>query len=95
MVIFLSAALTKEVQEALLQGAYGKDTPAAIVFRTGWPEEKLIRCTVGTLHEHALQEGIRSTALILVGGFLKTGTVPERSCLYDPGFTTGYRKGYR
>lgn len=95
MVIFLSASLTQEVQEALLQGAYVQDTPAAIVCRTGWPEEKLIRCTVGKLHEHALQEGIRKTALILVGDFLKQGAVPERSCLYDPGFSTGYRQSWR
>lgn len=93
MVIFLSAALTEPVQEALLQGAYTGDTPAAVVYMTGWPEEKLIRCTVGTLHETALREGIRKTALILVGDFLKKEAVPHRSCLYDPGFTTGYRKG--
>ncbi len=93
MVIFLSAGLAKQVQEALLQGAYTKDTPAAIVYKTSWPEEKLIRCTAGTIYEHAQKEGIHKTALILVGDFLKSGNVPERSRLYDPSFTTEYRKG--
>ena len=93
MVIFLSASMTAGVQEALLQGAYTKKTPAAIVCRTGWPREKLIRCTVGTLHENAQKEGITKTALILVGDFLKREAGAERSRLYDPSFTTGYRKG--
>ncbi len=93
MVIFLSAGMTEQVRDALLQGAYDEETPAAIVYKTGWPEEKLIRCTVGTLHECALREGIRKTALILVGDFLKSGNVPERSRLYAPDFTTEYRQG--
>ena len=93
MVIFLSTSRTAGVQEALLQGAYTKKTPAAIVCRTGWPREKLIRCTVGTLHENAQKEGITKTALILVGDFLKREAGAERSRLYDPSFTTGYRKG--
>lgn len=91
MVIFLSAALTEEVQAALLEGAYTDDTPAAIVYMTGWPQEKLIRCSVGELHETALRENITRTALILVGDFLRQDHVPERSRLYDPAFSTGYR----
>ncbi len=93
MVIFLSAGMTKQVQEALLKGAYTEDTPAAIVYKASWPEEKIIRCTVSTLNQRATEEGICKTALILVGDFLKSGNVPERSRLYDPSFTTGYREG--
>ncbi len=91
MVIFLSASMTKEVQEALLEGAYREDTPAAIVFKATWPEEKLIRCTVGTLDKAARDNGITATALILVGDFL--GGSFERSRLYDPAFTTAFRRG--
>ena len=91
MVIFLSASMTKEVQEALLDGAYREDTPAAIVFKATWPEEKLIRCTVGTLDRAARDNGITATALILVGDFL--GGSFERSRLYDPAFTTAFRRG--
>ncbi len=93
MVIFLSAGMTEQVREALLRGAYKEDTPAAIVYKVSWPEEKLLRCSVGTLHECAVREGISKTALILVGDFLKKGNVPERSRLYAPDFTTEYRKG--
>ena len=91
MVIFLSAGMLEGVQEALLQGAYIPSTPAAIVYKATWPEEKIVRCTVGTLADSGRQAGIRSTALILVGDFLQPNY--ERSKLYDPSFTTGFRKG--
>lgn len=91
MVLFLSAGMLKEVQEALLQGAYTEETPAALVYKATWPEEKVVRCTVGTLPACGKAAGITKTALVLVGQFL--GEHGERSRLYDPNFTTGYRKG--
>lgn len=91
MVLFLSAGMMKNVQEELLKGAYNSKTPAAIVYKATWPEEKVVRCTVGTLAESGRKAGITKTALLLVGDFL--GEDYERSKLYDPGFTTGFRKG--
>ena len=91
MVIFLSAGMLDQVQAQLLQGAYTPDTPAAIVYKATWPEEKIVRCTVGTLAARGAQAGIRKTALILVGDFLGRGGY-ERSKLYDPSFTTEYRE---
>lgn len=93
MVIFLSASLLEEVQAELLCGAYAEDTPAAIVYKASWPEEKIVRCTVGTIAESARQAGITKTALVLVGGFL--GDHYERSKLYDPAFATEFRKAAR
>ena len=91
MVIFLSAGMTEKVsEELLLGGVYTENTPAAIVYKATWPEEKVVHCTVGTLGAAALAHGICKTALILVGDFL-AGTT-ERSRLYDPSFETGYRK---
>ena len=91
MVIFLSIGLIDKVQEALLQGAYTSATPAAVVYKASWPEQKIVRCTVGTLAESTRRNGITKTALIVVGDFL--GTRYERSKLYDPAFTTAFRKG--
>lgn len=91
MVIFLSAGLLEQVQEALLKGAYTESTPAAIVYKATWPEEKIVHCTVGTLARSGAAEGIRKTALILVGDFLSCSY--ERSKLYDPAFTTEFREG--
>ena len=91
MVIFLSIGLVDKVQEALLQGAYTPGTPAAVVYKATWPEERIVRCSVGTLAESVHAAGITKTALIVVGDFL--GTRYERSRLYDPAFTTEFRKG--
>ena len=93
MVLFLSAGMLERVQAELLAGgAYRSDTPAAIVYKATWPEEKLVRCTLGGLAEAGAAAGIRKTALVLVGDFLG-GTAYRRSCLYDPAFTTGCRQG--
>lgn len=93
MVLFLSAGLLEKAQAELLQGTYQEDTPAAIVYKATWPEETIVRCTVGTLAKTGAEHGIRKTALVLVGEFL-TATPPyDRSKLYDPDFTTEYRKG--
>lgn len=92
MAIFLSAGMQERVQAALLAGgAYTENTPAAIVYKATWPEEKIVRCTVGTLAESGNAAGIWKTAIILVGGFLGQGY--ERSKLYDPAFTTEFRRG--
>ena len=91
MVIFLSSTLMDDVQKDLLAGGeYTEDTPAAIVYKATWPDQKVFRCTVGTIAETAERENIHKMALILVGGFL--GKDYDRSKLYHPGFTTEFRK---
>ena len=67
MVIFLSTGLLKELSRELIRGGYQETTPAAIVYKATWPEEKAVVCQVGTLYETALREHITKTALILVG----------------------------
>ena len=92
LVLFLSAGMLDKVREELLRGgAYTAETPAALVYKATWPEEKVVRCTVGTLARTAQEAGIRKTALVLVGDFL--GDTYSRSKLYDPAFTTGFREG--
>jgi precorrin-4/cobalt-precorrin-4 C11-methyltransferase len=90
LILFLSSGLLEQVQTELLSGGYSLDTPAAIVYKATWPEEKVIRCTVGTLARAAQENGITKTALITVGNFL--GHNYERSKLYDPDFSHAYRE---
>lgn len=90
MVLFLSTSLTKTLQEELLAGGYTQQAPAAIVYKATWPDERIFRCTVGTLHETATQNELKKTALIVVGGCL--GDEYMRSLLYHPGFTTEFRE---
>lgn len=91
MVLFLSTGLLKELTSELTAGGYSEDTPAAIVYKATWEDEKKVICTVGTLQETAEREGITKTALILVGEVIGSQTY-ERSKLYDSGFTTEYRQ---
>ena len=91
MAVFLSGGMLERVQEELLKGAYTEDTPAALVYKATWPEEKTVRCTVGTLAQAGEQAGIRKTALVLVGDFLDAPY--EKSKLYDAAFTTEFREG--
>ena len=93
MAVFLSGGMLERVQEELLKGAYTEDTPAALVYKATWPEEKTVRCTVGTLAQAGEEHGIRKTALVLVGNFLDSRY--ERSKLYDPTFTTEFREASR
>lgn len=89
LVLFLSSGLLEQVQEELLRGGYGPETPAAIVYKATWPEEKVVRCTVATLAQRGREENIRKTALLLIGDFLDPRY--QRSKLYDPTFATEFR----
>ena len=89
MVLFLSTGLLKKVSEELISGGYSPDTPAAIVYKASWEDEKICRCRLADLEETAKANGITKTALITVGDFL--GGEFERSKLYDPGFATEFR----
>ena len=90
MVLFLSTGLLEQVEEELMAGGYPPDTPAAIVYKATWPEERVYRCTVSTLAETARENHVTKTALITVGNFL--GEKYERSKLYDPAFTHEFRE---
>lgn len=91
MVIFLSTGMLRELSAELIRGGYAPETPAAVVYKATWPEEKVLRCTVETLAQTTEAEGVRKTALIVVGNVLEGEY--ERSKLYDPSFTTEYREG--
>ena len=90
MVLFLSAGLLEQTQAELLAGGYREDTPAAIVYKASWPDEKTCLCTVGTLADCARENGISKIALIIVGNAVSQNGY-ARSKLYDPTFTTAFR----
>lgn len=91
MVLFLSSGYAKEVKEQLIEGGYPPDTPAAVVYKATWRQERILRTTLMQLPEKMEQAGIDKTALIIVGKVLDGQY--ERSKLYDASFTTGFRKG--
>lgn len=90
MVIFLSTGMLEELSQRLMNGGYSPDTPAAIVYKATWADEKVCRCTVSTLAQTAKDNGITKTALITVGHFL--GDIRSLSKLYSADFETEFRK---
>lgn len=90
MVLFLSTSLTEGLQAELLAGGYPGETPVAVVYKATWPDEKIFRCTVDSLHKTVTENGLTKTSLIIVGNCM--GDKYLRSLLYHPGFTTEYRE---
>lgn len=86
--VFLSAGMCETVCAELIAGGYDGDTPAALVYRASWPDERVIRGTLSTLPE--LTRGITKSAIILAGDFLNDNDSAQ-SRLYDAGFSHGYR----
>lgn len=90
MVIFLSIQEIDKIVEKLLSG-YSKDTPAVIVHRVSWPDEKIIRGTLSNIAQKVKKAGITRQAVILVGDVLRKKY--QKSKLYDASFTHSFRKG--
>ena len=94
MVLFLSTGLLEDVARELIEGGYAADTPAAIVYKATWPDERTYVCTVGTLAPCAKENGVKKTALIIVGDTVRQSGY-ARSQLYHPDFSTEFRQGRR
>ena len=91
MVIFLSAGKAKEVARALME-QYPPETPAAVVYRVGWPDEAWYRTSLGDLPALVEREGITRQALMIVGRVVNRRALGEaRSRLYDKSYPHGYR----
>lgn len=91
MAVYLSAGLLKELSIRLIKGGYGKETPAALVYKATWEEEETYICTVETLWDTASSHGITKTALVLVGDVIAHQNY-QKSRLYAPDFSTEFRR---
>lgn len=91
MVVFLSTGMLEELSRRLIEGGYTADTPAAIVYKATWEDEKTFVCTVGTLAETARKNQITKTALMIIGDVV-SHIHYQRSELYNPAFTTEFRE---
>ncbi|TLY06567.1 MAG: cobalt-precorrin-4 C(11)-methyltransferase, partial [Thaumarchaeota archaeon] len=95
MAFYLSVHLIGDVVRELLKGGvYNEKTPAAVVYRATWDDEKIIKGTLGDIARKTGEAKIIKTALIIVGDVIAP-TKYEYSKVYDPGFTHGYRKGIK
>lgn len=90
MAIFLSVQGIEKVVEKLLEGGYSESTPVAVVYKATWKDEKTVSGSLSDIVAKMKSEGIKKTALILVGDFL--GDEYNYSKLYDKSFSHEYRK---
>ncbi len=92
LAVYLAGARPEELQRELLaDGAgYPPDTPAAVVVRATWPDERVHLTTVADLAETVRADGARTQLLVLVGPAL-AGAAP-RCLLYDPRYAHGHRR---
>lgn len=90
MAVFLSAARSGQLAAELLQGGYAPDTPVVVGYQVTWPEELVLRCTVGTLEATVKEHKLWKHTLFLVGPALSSSGT--RSHLYHPGHFHGFRR---
>lgn len=90
MVIFLSIGMIRDVVAELVQGGYPEGTPAAVVYRASWPDEKRVVGTLATIEGLVHEAGISRQALILVGETVGRN-IKSASKLYNAGFSHGFR----
>ncbi len=102
LVIFLSVTRMVSVVRQLLDAGYTEDSPVAVVYRVGWPDEQVIRGTLADIAEKVRAAKITLQALIMVGqavdpDLLKpvaAGTNGASSShLYSSSYTHLYRRG--
>ncbi len=81
-------AIDKVVAE--LVPHYGADCAVAVVYRASWPDQRIIRATLGTIAAEIARAPIERTALILVGKVLDARAFRD-SALYDAGYQRRFR----
>jgi precorrin-4/cobalt-precorrin-4 C11-methyltransferase len=81
LVLHLAVQNIDQVTAELLPH-YGPDCPAAVVARASWPDEVVLRCSLGDLAAQVRAHGIRRTAIIVVGRVLADGSFRD-SHLYS------------
>ena len=89
LAIHLSIHVIGRVIKELLP-LYGTDCPAAVVWRASWPDERILRGTLGTIDPLVRAERLERTALILVGQALEPRVFRD-SALYAAGYDRRFR----
>ncbi|MBU8907814.1 precorrin-4 C(11)-methyltransferase [Desertibacillus haloalkaliphilus] len=94
--LFLSATLIKKVVHAFLEAEWKSEAPVVVVYRASWPDEKVVRTSLGNLAEDMRKNGITKQAMVIISPAVDPNLVAQgnyESKLYDKSFTHGYRKG--
>ena len=83
LVIHLGIRALREIRRQLAP-FYGDDCAVVVAYRVGWPDEKIIRGTLSTIHKLVRDEKITRTAMVFIGPALEAADDFKDSALYDP-----------
>ena len=99
LVIFLSVTRMFRIANQLQEAGYPADTPVAVAYRVGWPDEQIIRGTLTDIAQKVRDAKITLQALIIVGKAVDPNLLdPESdervavSHLYSDEYTHLYRR---
>jgi precorrin-4/cobalt-precorrin-4 C11-methyltransferase len=90
LVLHLAAAQIDAVVPQLLEGGYRPETPTAVVAFASWPQQVVLRGTLGGVAGQMHDANITKTAVIIVGNVLAAEGFTD-SYLYSTGRTRGSR----
>lgn len=93
LAVYLSVGHVEELARRLLADgtAFDASTPVVAAYRVTWPDERLVRTTVGDLAADVRAAGFTATTLFLIGEALALAAPPRRSHVYAPDYTTRFR----
>ena len=91
MVFYLSVHLLPEIVKQAIEGGYKKSTPAAVVYRASWDDQKTVSGTLKDITKKVWKEKITRTAIVIIGDVIKPKSY-KFSRLYDKTFSHGFRK---
>ncbi len=99
LVIFLSVTRMFRIANQLQEAGYPADTPVAVAYRVGWPDQQIIRGTLTDIAQKVRDAKITLQALIIVGKAVDPNLLdPEAgeqvavSHLYSDEYTHLYRR---
>ncbi|MET3507251.1 precorrin-4 C(11)-methyltransferase [Halalkalibacter oceani] len=97
LALFLSATLMKKVVRECLAAGWKESDAVVVVYKATWPDQKIVRATLGTVDEEMRKAGIRKQAMVIISKAADQALLEQRgkyeSKLYDKTFTHGFRKG--
>lgn len=91
MVFYLSVHLLSKLADEAVAGGYKSSTPAAVVYRASWKDQRIIRGTLKDIAKSARDAGISRTAIVIIGDVISPESY-EYTRLYDKEFSHGYRR---
>jgi len=91
LIFYLSVHLLSNIVKEAIAGGYTSSTPAVVVYRASWDDQKIIKGTLDNIVKKVRNEKITRTAIVIISEVIDSKTY-EYSKLYDKEFSHGYRK---